>query len=212
MLNSSQSVLFKEAALEYLGRGFSPIPVRPNKIPHIKGWPRYSQVAPTAAEVLGWSAQWPYANVGLMAGRDRAWIDIDYPQEAIARGLDLSVTPYYKTTRGAHYLYSTPHEIRKTPIPDIGDILSGRAFVIAPPSIIDGIQRQWIIGLDEVTLAPLPDWALELASTRQCPLKSNSRPADLPRYQSQSRFLARSRHHNHRRTSLRAASSPGKHY
>lgn len=68
-----------EAALSYLRRGWSVVPIRPDgKMPLIK-WAQYQTKRATPEEVDSWFDQWPDANIGVITGAisELVVIDID---------------------------------------------------------------------------------------------------------------------------------------
>ena len=68
-----------EAALDYLERGWSVVPVVPNGKHPLVAWRDYQRKRATPDLVRDWYAQWPNANVGIITGQisNLVVIDID---------------------------------------------------------------------------------------------------------------------------------------
>jgi len=120
-------------ALAYLEKGWSVIPVKPDKRPYIR-WSKYQKTKPTKEEVTDWWTQWPTANIAVVTGKvsNLLVVDIDGPTD-----LTLPATLVSKTGGGGrHYFYSTdevlPNAVR---IAKNVDIRAEGGYVIIPPSI-----------------------------------------------------------------------------
>ena len=98
------------AALTYLEKGLSVIPVSREKKPLTK-WVEFQSRYPTGEEIAAWFREWPDANVGIVTGKisNLTVIDCD-SQEAIEffRQRYHGETPRVKTPKGMHYLFSVP--------------------------------------------------------------------------------------------------------
>jgi hypothetical protein len=181
----------REIALEYLERGWSVIPLRPqDKVPYadllpIKldaegqvmltrsgrprhTWEPYQNRQPTRDEVCGWWGRDPTANLGIVTGRVSGIIvqDLDGPEgmaEAQRRG-GIPRTPISRTGNGMHVLYQHPgYEVGNFArrAPGI-DARGDGGYIAAPPSIHpNGQQYQWQVEPD-VPLADAPGWFVEL--------------------------------------------------
>ncbi len=151
-----------DAALGYLGRGFSVIPVKPDKKPFLK-WEEYQKRRPTSEEVGEWWAKWPSAMIGIVTGAISgvSVIDVDESQghEELQKCIpDSLLMPTVKTPRGGQHLYF------KTPSLSIGnnariipgcDFRGEGGYVVAPPSVNGtGKAYEWLPGLSIAEIFP----------------------------------------------------------
>jgi hypothetical protein len=162
-LNSASPL---EAALIYCEKfGFSVIPVKPDKKPHIK-WEPYQKQRATSDEIKSWWTRWPNAMIGVATGSISgvAVIDIDTQEgrEAITRYIpDSLLTPTSKTPKGGQHLYFRSPD---KPISNNARVVPGCDFrgeggyVIAPPSInATGQAYKWLLSIEESEPADLPE-------------------------------------------------------
>lgn len=101
-----------DAALEYLDRGWSIIPLNPNdKKPFVK-WAEFQKVQPTEEQIVGWWTQWPDAIPAVITGRLSGVYIVDCDSDdafASAVTLGLHRTPIRtRTRRGVHLWYAPP--------------------------------------------------------------------------------------------------------
>jgi hypothetical protein len=108
-----------EAALEYLERGWSVIPIKPEgKRPAIK-WREYQERHPTHEEVEQWWTQWPDYDIALITGEISGVVVVDCDNEDAAHaafdaGMRSSIKA--KTKRGSHLYFEHPKDgIRRGP-------------------------------------------------------------------------------------------------
>lgn len=165
------------AALDYLSRGWSVIPVRPrSKIPLLR-WEEFQSRHATEADVAGWFRAWPQANVGIVTGRisGLAVLDVD-PRHGGEPGLrmleqahaGLPATVEASTGTGRHLYFALPPVTLPNRVglaPGI-DIRAEGGMVVAPPSIHpSGATYRWLAGHGpgEIPVAALPSWLLSLA-------------------------------------------------
>jgi putative DNA primase/helicase len=167
--NDQSQVL--QAALDYRQRGFSLIFCdRGSKKPLNKSWQHLQKTQPTEVEIRAWDQAWPGANVAIITGAVSGLVvlDVDGPEgiETIKQK-HLPPTPCASTGNGFHYYFKHPgfeirNFVRKAPGLDLrGD----GGYVVCPPSIhASGRQYEWCpgLGLDEVDLAEMPEWLVEL--------------------------------------------------
>ena len=131
--------IFK-AALGYLGRGYSVIPVAKSKKPLIE-WAEYQTRKPRAEEVQAWWDKFPDANVGIVTGKVSGLtvIDCDSKQgiDAVARVAGENfVSPTVETSRGVqYYCQFDPAAVNRHTVMEDVDIRSEGGFVVAPPSV-----------------------------------------------------------------------------
>lgn len=157
--------------LQYLGVGFSVIPIRPkDKRPTLE-WKDYQKRLPTDEEVKDWWPDGSENNVAVVTGMISKLIVIDidtrHGGEESAKKLHLLPTYIVKTGGGGwHYYYRWPHA---TPPPNLKGYLPGidiqgeSAYVVAPPSVHkSGASYEASNALDELTDAP--EWLLSLGA------------------------------------------------
>jgi len=179
-----------QAALDYQKRGFSVIPVRPDKKPHI-AWTEFQQRRATPDEIKRWWSKWPKAMIGVVTGGISGLlvVDCDTPEgfEKIQEMLpDSLIMPLTRTPRGGQHLYfSFPDDCKPTigagVIPGV-DFRGEGGYIIAPPSANgEGKNYEWQISLDEVALPDMPSSLLNLLlqsslnnSYRSCTLSSST--------------------------------------
>ena len=172
--DNTQNIL--EAALQYIGRGFSVIPISPEKIPLIQ-WADYQHKRPSSDEVHRWFQEFPNANIAIVTGQISDLVAIDLDEENAIEtlkkhlivGYDLSKVPMSVTARGSHLFFKHPGYSVKNAIkilPGI-DIRGDGGCVVAPPSIHEtGRRYQWRVPL-ETGLPPLPEEILGLLERDQ---------------------------------------------
>ncbi len=156
-----------DSALQYNGRGFSVIPVRPDKSPFIK-WEQYQSRQATAEELQDWWTRWPNAMIGVVTGAISGVFVVDCDNEEAYQRIqellpDAFITAIAKTPRGYHiYLAMPPGQSigNATGIIPGVDVRGDGGYVIAPPSVNGtGKAYQWLEGLSihETAPAPCPD-------------------------------------------------------
>jgi hypothetical protein len=179
------------AALAYLRRGWSVVPVcppdhlgvgrgharrcsSPGKAPLV-AWMTFQQRPPSEAQVEAWWAAWPNANVGLVLGpaSGLVGIDIDGPGggrilEEVSRG-ELPRTLAFATARGRRLLYALPEgagAVNRAYGGGGGEVrvLARGSVTVMPPSRhASGKRYRWLSrqGPDHVLPAPAPGWVVE---------------------------------------------------
>ena len=175
-----------EAALYYLRRGWSVIPLKPrDKRPALESWAVFQQRKPTPDELRNWWTEDPERNVGVVTGEVSGVVVLDVDGEEGRRSLEgrvLPPTPVSTTGKGLHYWFAHPglQVPNRVGIAPGLDIRGDGGYVVAPPSIHpSGVPYRWAEGLspDEVDLAPCPEWILDqLRSASQV----SANPAGLP--------------------------------
>ncbi len=158
-------------ALAYAEKhGFSVIPVRPDKKPHIQ-WLEFQMRKATPDEIISWWAKWPNAMVGIVTGKLSGILAIDCDsgngymqiQEHLRDSL---VIPTANTPRGGKHLYfaypadeGMPISVGTGLIPTV-DFRGEGGYIIAPPSRNgNGHAYAWLDGLslDDVGPPAVPD-------------------------------------------------------
>lgn len=108
-----------DAALEYLDRGWSVIPIKPEgKRPAIK-WQEYQERCPTEEEVEEWWTKWPDHDIAIVTGALSGIVVVDCDNEdALHAAFDAGMrSPIrVKTRRGHHMYFAHPRDgIRRGP-------------------------------------------------------------------------------------------------
>lgn len=169
-----------EAALGYLNRGWSLVPVIPHTKRPIIAWQSFQHRLPSKDEVEGWFDRWPTANLAVVTGAISGLVVIDIDPrhggtESLAK-MEARHGPLPETIEantgggGRHVYFAHPgHEVRNRVglAPGI-DLRGDGGCIIVPPSVHPcGKQYRWRPGHapGEVALAPLPIW-LELSKFR----------------------------------------------
>lgn len=168
-----KSSKLEEAALNYLKRGWSVIPLRPQaKHPCIR-WLEFRHRRASEEEVRAWFHHWPNANVAIVTGTVSGLVVLDIDpkhggQESLSQlertHISLPRTIEVETGGGGRHLYfSHPGGIIHNKVgllPGI-DLRADGGYIIAPPSVhISGKQYKWVALHDpeNATLSPVPDW------------------------------------------------------
>lgn len=176
------------AALEYLARGWSPLPLIPpdadqegaGKRPIIK-WQKLQEERATEAQLRLWFGRWPGANVGVALGPVSGLIGLDIDGEAgedILREWQeqhgrLPVTLEFTTGHGRRLLFAWP----SAPVPneqysfgrggEVRILAKGRQTVM-PPSIHPGGARYtWDPSPDRP--AEFPGWLIDKLTNSSAP-------------------------------------------
>lgn len=114
-----ENATLEDQALEYLDRGFSIIPIRPDtKRPMVK-WLEYQDRAPTPDEVSEWFRIRPDAQIAIVTGELSGVVIVDCDNEAALQhaincGMRSPIT--VKTKRGRHLWFQHPRDgVRRGP-------------------------------------------------------------------------------------------------
>ena len=153
----------------------------------------------TALDIIkAWRAKWPQANIGICTGQhsDLLVLDVDPRnggdetlKQLIARYGELPETPLCATGGGgSHYYLQHPGAIqlkgKDSHYPGL-DIKGDGGYVVAPPSgHHSGGVYHWLNDWRTTTLAPVPDWLLQLIrkqnQVKTKPRKAGKDKAPLP--------------------------------
>ena len=174
----------RDTALQYLERGWVPIPLcwptsegkcgcgrghterDIGKAPLLgKG---YQGVRPDEAQVGAWWDRWPHANVGILLEPSRlVLVDLDSDDAAREIQERLPATAYVTTGKGWHVYYQAPGGLpgrRRTKWGDCKEIdLLGKGYVVAPPSI-HATGRAYAWEGDLGCVADAPGWLVAALS------------------------------------------------
>ena len=142
----------------------------------------------SAEEVRAELAEYPHYNVGIVLG-PATGIDVETDsEEAAQRFAELFQdvrTPSWRAKKGAHSLFR--YDARLADLPAVVVMFgiefrlgNGKAAQsICPPSIVDGVRREWIVKPEDCPLAALPETVVALLL--QQPKRKPRLPAtDLP--------------------------------
>lgn len=130
-------------AIEYLGRGWSVIPIHPTKkIPLVK-WKKYQSELPTEHDIDYWFELFPDAQIAVITGTISGLIVVDADSEnakIFCKANNLTSPFAVKTKRGMHYYFAHPGKGYKkknaTNLYGVShlDLRGDGGYVLAPPS------------------------------------------------------------------------------
>ncbi len=174
--NASMASTAREAALGYLERGWSVIPIRAHAKRPMIAWQDYQRRRATADDVHAWFARWPSANVGIVTGDVSGLVvlDVDVRHGGDETLVDLerehgALPPTVEAVSGGggrHLYFAHPggHVPNKAALATGIDLRGDGGLIIAPPSAHpSGRRYRWRPGHapDQIALAPLPGWLVE---------------------------------------------------
>lgn len=160
-----------EAALKYLSKDWSIIPINPtSKKPCLESWIEYQKRLPTIDEINDWWSKWPWANIGVVTGKlsGVSVVDVDPRHGGTTDNLPDTVK---SQTGGGGWHYFCKYCPDVYSLNDFGqgisrgglDIKSDGGYVILPPSVHNsGNKYVWITPPFVNEYAPLPDWIIGL--------------------------------------------------
>lgn len=169
----------RAAALAYLQRGWSVIPVRPREKRPIVAWQVFQQERPTADQIERWWLRWPDANVGIVTGAISGLVVLDVdPRHGGDASLErwtqahgpLPPTVEARSGGGGRHLYfAHPGGIihnRVEFLPGI-DVRADGGLIVAPPSVHpNGRRYVWVEPPGAGALANLSEDLLARISPR----------------------------------------------
>lgn len=163
----------KTAALAYLARNWSIIPLHPEEQRPLLPWSEFQHRLATATEVEDWFRHWPEASVGIVTGALSELVvlamDLQHGGIESLATLELDHGPLPATLEsitgdGVRHLYfSHPGGFMPNKVGlDQGiDVRCDGGYVVAPPSQhSSGRHCHWVPGhgLDDLKVAELPVW------------------------------------------------------
>jgi len=149
---------------EYYDNGYSLIPLKKNsKIPCIK-WKKYQNKRAGFDDVLGWYKNFDNPNIGIITGGISSLTVVDVDDTSILPELikqvpEINETTKVKTKRGYHFYFSGNGINSTNNLLNMGVELKSGGYIVAPPSIIDGVTYTFEIPLSEIK--PLPIYLIE---------------------------------------------------
>ena len=169
----------RTAALEYLARGWSAIPIEPRGKRPLVSWLEFQDRLASRAEVMRWFRRWPEANVGIVTGAVSGLVVLDVDERhggmqslselELVHGALPSTVEAETGGGGKHVYFAHPGEAVNNKVgfaPGI-DLRGDGGCVVSPPSLHpSGRRYAWLPGRspEEARLAPLPLWLVRLVS------------------------------------------------
>jgi hypothetical protein len=167
------------AALDYLTRHWSVIPVRARDKRPATRWVEFQHRHPRRSEVQDWFRRWPTSNVGIVTGAVSGLVVLDIDvRHGGDESLDALIQEHGRlphtveaiTGGGGRHIYfahpggELPNKVGLAP----GiDLRADGGYVVAPPSVHGtGKIYAWAEGHapEQTGLAPIPGWLLHAAS------------------------------------------------
>jgi hypothetical protein len=166
------------AALAYLARGWSVVPIQPRAKRPLLSWEEFQQRLPDASEVRGWFARYPDAGVALVTGALSGLVVLDvdprHGGEASLREFERQHGALPRSVEaatgggGRHIYFRHPGGLVRNRVglaPGL-DLRGDGGLVVAPPSVHpSGRRYAWEPGRspDEIEPAEMPGWFEALA-------------------------------------------------
>jgi hypothetical protein len=170
----------EQAALDYLKRHWSVIPVRARDKRPTTRWLEFQHRHPGRSEVQDWFRRWPASNVGIVTGAISGLVvlDIDARHGGV-ESLDALIQEHGRLPHtieavtgggGRHIYFAHPGgEVgNKVGLAPGIDLRADGGYVVAPPSVhVSGKAYAWVEGHapEQTGLAPIPGWLLNEASS-----------------------------------------------
>ncbi len=177
--NNARATACLCAALAYLGRGWSVIPVEPRGKRPLLPWLEFQQRRAERSEVQKWFRTRKNVNVAIVTGKVSKLVVLDIDarhggQDSLDRlegehGAMPSTIEALTGGGGRHIYFRHPGaRVRNRVALEAGvDLRGDGGCVVAPPSVHgNGKRYEWKTSRapGETDLAPMPDWLLESAS------------------------------------------------
>ena len=174
----------KSAALAYLARGWSVIPIGPRSKRPLVRWAQYQRRLATAKEINAWYRRWRNANVGIVTGRISGLIVLDVDPRHFGDDtlfdMERAYGPLPHTVEsitgsgGRHIYFAYPGRVTRN-VDGLAtglDLKGDGGVVVAPPSVHpSGRRYEWEVSHhpDSTPLSPLPRWIHKLIWTTSVP-------------------------------------------
>jgi hypothetical protein len=117
----------------------------------------------------------PHINIGAILGPISGLIDVECDSEEASEQFNIlfgnPITPCWQSTRGKHYLFQfDPRLADLLNVIHYNDIefrlgTNGQTQSLIPPSIVDGVKREWIFSPDQCPPAPIPEHVIQALLT-----------------------------------------------
>ena len=166
-----------EAIHDYIGRGWSIIPIRPGDKRPLVRWEEFQHGCPSEEEARGWISTWPDAGIGVVTGPISGLVVIDVDlrhggdvgmEELEREHGQLPPTVECRTGGGGRHLYFAHPGVlirNKVGLAPGVDLRDDGGYVVAPPSVhSSGVRYAWVGGRDpgSAVIAALPEWVMRL--------------------------------------------------
>jgi hypothetical protein len=160
----------RTAALSYEHLGLSVIPVEPRGKRPLVEWQEYQSRRATQAEIKGWWAKWPKANVGVVTGEISGLVVVDVDSADAAHllheqvpELDFRSIPRSRTGKGWQLFFNHPgvKVENRTAIFSGLDFRGDGGYVVAPPSVHPN-GKTYVWKFLHTPFSPLPEKLFEL--------------------------------------------------
>jgi hypothetical protein len=163
------------AALGYLARGWSVVPIRAREKRPLIAWQMHQQRRASEDDVRAWFARWSDANIAIVTGAVSGLVVVDidprHGGDSSLAHLEREHGPLPRTVEaisgggGRHVYFAHPggHVHNKVALAPGIDLRGDGGLVVAPPSVHpSGARYAWRAGQapGELPLAPLPGWLL----------------------------------------------------
>ncbi len=172
-----KNIDMKQVALDYAAQGIPVFPLWKNgKAPAIKGGNGHKDATTDTSVINQWWDQYPDANVGVPTGVMTGWFVLDIDEKngvsgsASLKALEAEHGELPKTRKivtpsgGRHLIFKHPGVTVPCSKGLVGpglDIRCDGGYVVAPPSVIDGVSYQVVDGTAE--MADATEWLVQLA-------------------------------------------------
>lgn len=161
-------------AREYVGRGWSVLPVRPEeKRPYMSNWLQYNRIRASRDMVDGWFSSLTNAGVGMVTGRISGVVVLDVEHDCpidIGDILRKYPTELYSRTGsgGYHLFYQYPYNVSRVAnrvrIFEGADLRADGGFIVLPPTLhACGNRYEW------VRVGPMGKFPQELMDLQSSP-------------------------------------------
>jgi hypothetical protein len=151
---------------QYISLDFSivPIPVD-KKDPPLTKWRGYKIRRASVEEIFDWCIEYGIFNIGIVTGGVSKLVAIDCDsseQRGIIKAYipEISQTAVCKTKRGFHYYFRSNGERIGTQRILVNEVAGGielkgeGSYVVVPPSKVEGVKREWLVGLEYLQVIP----------------------------------------------------------
>lgn len=137
------------AAVEYLQRGWSVIPINAMTKRPMLAWTEFQTRLPTLDELQKWWTSWPKAGVAIVTGNLSRLVVVDFDGDEAVKQVDQWPETYrVNTPKGVHLYYTIGNEQAPTGVANHGKGIDARGeggYVVAPPSVrADGKSYRYV--------------------------------------------------------------------